>query len=192
VRLYAARHRARGIYDGHCHPFRLLGVKGWRRRLTARRRCDRPVGAGRSTALRAVLAPQQPGPGRQIVIKTGKAVSRFSSQAGTQSEADSPTPASRNVADCHRSPFSPPLPAIGGPDQPPSTYSLRALKTFQPAGSGLGLCGGYRVAAYRAAGVPGGLCTPGTASGFSTHTSPSRPSGSRKKTLSTGPKSVTK
>jgi hypothetical protein len=32
-------------------------------------------------------------------------------------------------------------------------------------GSGPWLCGGYRVAAYRAAGVPGGLCTPGVVSG---------------------------
>jgi len=32
VRTYAARRRARDIYDGHCHPFRLRGVKGWRRR----------------------------------------------------------------------------------------------------------------------------------------------------------------
>jgi hypothetical protein len=55
----AARHRARGIYDGHCHPFRSAGVKGWRRRPTARRRCDRPVPAGRSTALTA-MAPLQP------------------------------------------------------------------------------------------------------------------------------------
>ena len=46
--------------------------------------------------------------------------------------------------------------------------------------------------AKRAARVPGGWPTPGTASGFSTHTSHSRPSGSRKKMLSMGPKSVTK
>src|SRR5262249_11232284 len=32
----------------------------------------------------AVLAPHQPGPGRRIVPKTGQAVSRFSSQAGSQ------------------------------------------------------------------------------------------------------------
>ena len=66
---------------------------------------------------------------------------------------------------------------------------------LRPSGqlcSGLRPCGGYCVVAYRAAGVPGGLCAPGTASGFWMHTSPSRPSGSRKKTLRTGPKSVTK
>lgn len=45
--------------------------------------------------------------------------------------------------------------------------------------------------AYRDAGVPGGLNIPGTASGFGTHTSASNPSGSRKNTLNTGPKSVT-
>ena len=44
---------------------------------------------------------------------------------------------------------------------------------------------------YRAAGVPGGLCTPGRASGFATQTSHSSPSGSRKNTLRIGPKSVT-
>ena len=58
--------------------------KGWRRRPTARRRCDRPVGAGRSTALRASAGAISPGPGRRIVLKTGNAVSRFSSQARTQ------------------------------------------------------------------------------------------------------------
>jgi len=52
----------------------------------ARRRCDRPVTAGRSTALKAALAPHQPGPGRRIVIKTtpARSVSRFASQTGTQ------------------------------------------------------------------------------------------------------------
>ena len=40
------------------------------------------------------------------------------------SEADSTPFTNHKVADCHRTPFSPPLPAIGGPDQPPSTYSL--------------------------------------------------------------------
>jgi hypothetical protein len=101
--ICAARHRARGIYDGHCHPFRLRGVKGWRRRPTARRRCDRPVGAGRSTALRARQAPQQPGPGRQIVTKTGKPStdSRAKPESGPGRQYSL---TDRKVADCHRSP----------------------------------------------------------------------------------------
>src|SRR5262249_31114672 len=102
------------------------GVKGWRRRPAARRRCDRPVGAGRSTALRAVLAPHQPGPGRQIVIKTATP-SADSRAKPDPSEADSTPFTNHKVADRHRSPFSPPLPQIGGPDQPPPTYPLPSM-----------------------------------------------------------------
>ena len=103
VRIYAAQHRARGIYDGHCHPFRFPGVKGWHRRPAARRRCDRPVGAGRSTALRAVLAPPQTRAGRQIVTKTGtpSADSRAKPEPGPGRQYSF---TDRKVADCHRSP----------------------------------------------------------------------------------------
>src|SRR5262249_23520171 len=52
----------------------------------ARRGCDRPVGAGRSTALRAVLAPHQPWARPANRYQDRHAVSRFSSQAGTQTK----------------------------------------------------------------------------------------------------------
>ena len=103
VRLYAARHRTRGIYDGHGHPFRLLRCQGMAPPPTARRRCDRPVGAGRSTALRAGQAPPQPGPSRQIVTKTGtpSADSRAKPEPGPGRQYSL---TDRKVADCHRSP----------------------------------------------------------------------------------------
>jgi hypothetical protein len=103
VRVCAARHRAHGIYDGHRHPFRLPDVKGWHRRPTARRRCDRPVGAGRSTALRASAGATPPGPGRRIVLNTGTP-STDSRAKPDPGEADgTPSPAAK-AADCHRSP----------------------------------------------------------------------------------------
>jgi hypothetical protein len=64
--------------------------------------CDRPVGAGRSTALRAVLAPHQPGPGRQIVIKTGKP-SADSRAKPEPKRGRSYSFTNRKVTDCHRS-----------------------------------------------------------------------------------------
>src|SRR5215471_946018 len=95
-------------------------------RRPARRRCDRPVGAGRSTALRARQAPHQPGPGRQIVIKTGNAVSRFSSQTGTQSQADS-TPLSTATWRIVTDHLLSATPAIGVPVGL-STYSLPTMR----------------------------------------------------------------
>src|SRR5262249_60665228 len=50
VRLSAARPREDGISDGPRHPFRLQGCQGMAPPPTARRRCDRPVAAGRPTA----------------------------------------------------------------------------------------------------------------------------------------------
>jgi hypothetical protein len=70
---------------------------------TARRGCDRPVGAGRSTALWAVLAPHQPRPGRQIVIKTGKP-SADSRAKPVPKPGRQCSLIDRKVADCHRSP----------------------------------------------------------------------------------------
>src|SRR5262249_5425612 len=67
------------------------------------------------------------GPGRQIVIKTGtpSADSRAKPEP-KRSRQYSFT--DRQVADCHRSPFSPPLPAIGGRGQPLSTYSPPSMR----------------------------------------------------------------
>ena len=64
--------------------------------------CDRPAGAGRSTALRAVLAPHQPGPSRQIVIKTGKP-SADSRARPEPKRGRSYSFTNRKVTDCHRS-----------------------------------------------------------------------------------------
>src|SRR6266699_1325127 len=64
--------------------------------------CDRPVDAGRSTALRAVLAPHQPGPGRQIVIKTGTP-SADSRAKPEPKRGRSYSFTNRKVTDCHRS-----------------------------------------------------------------------------------------
>src|SRR5262249_10203604 len=50
----------------------------------ARRRCDRPVGAGRSTALWAVLGAISTWARPANRYQDRHAVSRFSSQAGTQ------------------------------------------------------------------------------------------------------------
>ena len=98
--------------------------------------CDRPVGAGRSTALTAVLAPHQPGPGRQIVTRTGK--------PSADSRAKPETRA-RPIVLLHQpqgdglSPInpSPPLPAIGT-GRPLSTYSLPITSGGQ---LGLARCG---------------------------------------------------
>src|SRR5260221_14339329 len=64
--------------------------------------CDRPAGAGRSTALKAVLAPHQPGPGRQIVIRTGKP-SADSRAKPEPKRGQSYSFTNRKVTDCHRS-----------------------------------------------------------------------------------------
>jgi len=84
-------------------PSACRGVKGWRRRPTARRRCDRPVGAGRSTALRASAGATSPGAGRRIVLKTGTP-STDSRAKPEPSEGDGTPPPTAKVADCHRSP----------------------------------------------------------------------------------------
>ena len=49
-----------------------------------RRRCDRPVGAGRSAAPKSGSCHWTPGPGRQIESQDRLTVGRFSSQAGTR------------------------------------------------------------------------------------------------------------
>src|SRR5215471_7168340 len=64
-----------------------------------------------------------PGPGRQTVTKTGTP-SADSPAKPEPKRSRQYSLTDRQVADCHRSPYSPPLPAIGGRDQPPSTYSL--------------------------------------------------------------------
>jgi hypothetical protein len=95
--------------------------------------CDRPAGAGRSTALRAVLAPHQPGPGRQIVIRTGKPSADSRAKPGTQA---------RPIVLLHQpqgdglSPInpSPPLPAIGT-GRLLSTYSLASMRGVSTASS---------------------------------------------------------
>jgi hypothetical protein len=127
--IYATRHRAYGIYDGHCHPFRLRGVKGWRRRPTARRRCDRPVGAGRSTALRPVLAPHHLGPaGGSFSRQERRQPIREPSQNPVRPTVLLHPPQRWRIVTDH--PLSA-TPAVGV-DRPLTTYSLPTRRGFQP------------------------------------------------------------
>ena len=73
-----------GIYDRHCHPFSRFAQGVARAAPGVRRRCDRPVGAGRSAAPKSGSCHWTPGPGRQIESQDRLTVSRFSSQAGTR------------------------------------------------------------------------------------------------------------
>src|SRR6266516_4033007 len=76
-----------------------------------------------------------PGPVRVRQMAGGGPADRYQDNPPSGMSADSrakPEPkrgrqysfTNHKVADCHRSPFSPPLPAIGRSDQPLSTYSL--------------------------------------------------------------------
>ncbi len=71
VGIHTARDGAREIYSGHGHPFLRFGQGVARGAPGVRRRCDLPVGAGRSAAPEVRLVPLKPGSGRQIVMRTG-------------------------------------------------------------------------------------------------------------------------
>jgi hypothetical protein len=70
VGIHTARDGARDIYSGHGHPFLRFGQGVARGAPGVRRRCDLPVGAGRSAAPEVRLVPLKPGSGRQIVMRT--------------------------------------------------------------------------------------------------------------------------
>jgi hypothetical protein len=103
---------------------------------TARWRCDRPVGAGRSTALKAALAPHQPGPGRRIVLRTGKpsADSRAKPEPKRGRQYSSYRPQGGGLSPIT---LSPPLPQSAPVGLP--TYSLPNLaRSASPSISGGG------------------------------------------------------
>ena len=55
--VHTACHGPRRIYDRHCHPFSRICQGVARAAPGVRRRCDRPVGAGRSAAPKVRLVP---------------------------------------------------------------------------------------------------------------------------------------